>query len=133
MIAGTSFVWDVQLHAVHVVYSWFVFNFIIFAGHYLASEKLNFGELTECDLDGVDTSYYSGVLPLIATELDIPSCKVAVKQIFRIADLDKDGHINRCENAKFLYGMGNSQKYALNYNEERSLALLYKQICYARF
>jgi hypothetical protein len=56
-----------------------------------------------------------------------------VKQIFRIADLDKDGHINRCENAKFLYGMGNSQKYALNYNEERSLALMYKQVCYARF
>ena len=70
---------------------------------------------------------------MIATELDIPSCKLAVKQIFRIADLDKDGHINRCENAKFLYGLGNSQKYALNYNEERSLALLYKQICYSRF
>ena len=67
MIAGTSFVWDVQLHAVHVVYSWFVFNFIIFAGHWLASEKLNFTELTGCDLDSVDASYYSSVLPLVAT------------------------------------------------------------------
>ena len=97
-----------QLHAVHVVASWLVFNFIIFAGHWLAGQKLTFSELQDCDLDGVDASYYSGVLPLIATELDIPSCKVAVKQIFRIADLDKDGHISRCENAKFLYGMGNS-------------------------
>ena len=61
------------------------------------------------------------------------SCKSSVKQIFRIADLDKSGHISRCENAKFLYGMGNSQKYALNFNEEKTLALLYKQICYANY
>ena len=66
-IDGTAFTWDVQLHAVHVIASWFVFNFIIFAGHWLAGEKLNFTELEGCDLDGVDASYYSGVLPLIAT------------------------------------------------------------------
>lgn len=113
--------------------SWFVFNFIILGAHWLASNTLGFKELEDCDLEGVDESYYSPVRSLIAQEVDIASCKNAVKGIFRIADLDGNGHIDRCENAKFLYGLGNSQKYALNYNEEKSLAILFNQVCYSRF
>lgn len=120
-------------HAVNTVGSWFLFAFIIFGGHWLASNYLGFKELDECDLDGVDESYYSDVRALIAQEVDLASCKNAVKGIFRIADLNGNGHIDRCENAKFLYGLGNSQKYALNYNEEKTLALLYAQVCYPRF
>lgn len=113
--------------------SWFLNTWIIVVGHWLAQRYLGFKELEDCDLDGVDESYYSDVRSLIAQEVDLASCKNAVKQIFRIADLSGNGHIDSCENAKFLYGLGNSQKYALNYGEEKSLALLYAQVCYSRF
>ena len=132
-IDGTSLVWDLRYHAIHVIYSWFIFNFMIAASHWLASNILGFKELEDCDLEGIDESYYSPVRTLIGQQVDMASCKTTVKEIFRIGDLDGNGHISRCENAKFLYGMGNSQKYALNYNEEKSLALLYNQVCYKRF
>jgi len=115
------------------MYSWFVNSFIIFVAHWMAQNYIKMTELEDCDLDGVDESYYTDVRTLIAQQVDLASCKNAVKQIFRIGDLNGNGHIDRCENAKFLYGSGNSQKYALNYNEEKSLALLYQQVCYSRF
>lgn len=132
-MSGTALAWDLNYHTVTVVYGWFLYTFIMGAAHWLASNYIQIKELDDCDLDGVDESYYSDVRSLIAQEVDIASCKNAVKQIFRIADLSGNGHIDKCENAKFLYGLGNSQKYALNYNEEKSLALLYSQVCYSRF
>ena len=66
-ISGTSLVNDLQYHALHVIYSWIVFNFIIFGGHFIADNYLGFKELEDCDLDGVDESYYSDVRSLIAT------------------------------------------------------------------
>ena len=122
-----------NLHTITVVYSWFVNSFIIFVAHWTAQRYIKINELEECDLDNVDESYYSPIPSLIAQEVDLASCKNAVKQIFRIADLDGNGHLDRCENAKFLYGLGNSQKYSLNYGEEKSLALLWAQVCYPRF
>jgi hypothetical protein len=130
---GTAFSYDLNYHTVTVVMGWFLFNFIIFAGMFYASNYIKVPELEDCDLAGVDRSYYAVIPSLIATEVDIASCKTAVKAIFRIGDTSGDGYIDRCENAKFLYGLGNSQKYALNYGEEKTLALLYSQICYSRF
>lgn len=130
---GTSISYDLILHTVTVVMSWFIFTFIIGGGHYFASNYISIPELEKCDLDGIDESYYSPIRSLIAQEVDLASCKNAVKAIFRLGDLNGDGIIDRCENAKFLYGLGNSQKYALNYGEEKSLALLWAQVCYPRF
>lgn len=130
---GNAFATDLQFQLVPAVYSWFLNTFIMVVAHVGAQRYLGFKELEDCDLDGVDESYYSDVRSLIAQEVDIASCKNAVKQIFRIADLSGNGHIDSCENAKFLYGLGNSQKYALNFGEEKTLALLYAQVCYSRF
>lgn len=130
---GAALSYDLLYHSATVVMGWFLYAFIIGAAHWLAINYLDIPELEDCDLDGVDESYYSDVRSLIAQEVDIASCKNAVIQIFRIADLSGNNHIDRCENAKFLYGLGNSQKYSLNYGEEKTLALLYNQICYSRF
>lgn len=55
-----------------------------------------------------------------------------MKQIFKIADVDKSQNITRCENAKFMYGLGNSSEYALMYSEIKTLPMLYAS-CVARF
>lgn len=113
--------------------SWFLYSFIIFTAHWLGSQQIKFNELEECDLEGLDKSHYAAAFSLLAQQVDMPSCKASVKAIFRIADLDNNGHISRCESAKFMYAIGNTQKYALNYNQEEALSLLYAQLCYPRF
>lgn len=55
-----------------------------------------------------------------------------MKAIFKLSDLDSSLRISRCENAKFLYGMGNSSEYALMYNEVKVLPMLYES-CAKRF
>lgn len=72
-------------------------------------------------MDDVNESYYEPVRPLIASQVDLASCKASVKSIFKLADLDKSQTISRCENAKFLYGMGNTSEYALKYSEVKIL------------
>lgn len=90
-------------------------------------------ELEDCDLEGLDKSHYADVFGLLAAQVDMETCKASVIKIFRIADRDNDGHISRCESASFMYAIGNTQKFALNYNQEEALSLLYAQICYPRF
>ena len=36
-------------------------------------------------------------------------------------DLDGNKYVDRCENAKFLKGIGNTDEYALNYSSSQSL------------
>ena len=78
-----------------------------------------------CDLAEVEESTYSDVRTLISSQTSLETCKKSVQKIFRIADLDKSGMIDRCENAKFLYGVGNTPDYALNYNMIITLPYLY--------
>lgn len=77
-------------------------------GYNFAFSLFSFKPVENCDLAGVNESVYSDVRSLVAGQTDLKSCKAATKKIFNIADLDRSGIIGRCENAKFLYGLGNS-------------------------
>lgn len=120
-IAGTSLLTDLQYHAVTTVYTWLVFTWIILGSNLFAMEFLGFKRLAGCNLDNVNESYYEPVRPLIASQVDLASCKKAAKAIFKLADLDNSQTISRCENAQFLYGMGNTSEYALMYSEIKTL------------
>ena len=76
---GASLQTDLNLHTITVVYSWFVNSFIIFVAHWTAQRFIKINELEDCDLDGVDESYYSDVRTLIAQQVDLASCKNTVK------------------------------------------------------
>jgi len=56
---------------------------------------------------------YAEVPTLIASQVDLESCKESMKGIFKIADRNGDRQITRCENAAFLVGIGNEVNYAL--------------------
>lgn len=129
---GTSIITDLHYHGVTVIYTWFVYTFMILGSNFFAFNFFGFKRLNDCNLDDVDESYYEPVRPLFASEVDLPSCKAAVKAIFKLADLDHSQTISRCENAKFLYGMGNSSEYALMYNEIKVLPMLY-EMCRKNF
>ena len=76
---GNAFATDLQFQLVAAVMSWFLNTFIMGVAHFGAQRYVGFKELEDCDLDGVDESYYSDVRSLIAQEVDLASCKNAVK------------------------------------------------------
>lgn len=125
--AGTSVQFDYLYHSISSFYAWFTDITImvgawLFAYYFMSS---GMGPLRGCDLAEVDESYYTDVRTLIASQTDLETCKKSVYKIFKLADLDKSGMVDRCENAKFIYGLGNTQEYALNYNMIITLPYLY--------
>lgn len=109
---GTAVAEDFFYHAITVVYSWLTFTAIMVGGQYFF---YTYGKFTtpDCDLSAVDKSYYSGVPAQIQTIVSLDTCKSVRKSLFMLADKNKDNTISRCENAMFLYGLGNEEKYAL--------------------
>lgn len=62
----------------------------------------------------------------INTIVDFDTCKSVRRSLFMLADLNKDNMVSRCENAQFLYAMGNTEEYALAYSEIKTLPGFYK-------
>lgn len=124
---GTSLQFDSFYHNVMTLYAWFT-QVAIMAGAWVFAFLFmseGFGALQGCDLAEVEESTYADVRTLIASKTNLETCKKAMLKLFRIADLDKSGMIDRCENAKFLYGIGNTQDYALNYNQIMTIPYFY--------
>jgi hypothetical protein len=122
--AGTSLYLDYTFHITTLVYSWFGFIVIMTGATIFGFVFMWPRELQGCDLSKVDEFYYREVNTLIRQEVDYPSCEKAVGEIFKLSDLDGSGFIDRCENAQFLYGMGNTEEYALMYNEVKTLPMV---------
>lgn len=129
---GTSAQKDFLYHSITVAYTWLTFTAIIVGSVVFFNQFMVFKDVPGCDVTEVQESHYDDVRTYIASQTDLPTCKSAMQSIFRIADLDRNGWIDRCENAKFLYGIGNTAEYALSFSEIKTLPSLY-QSCYVRF
>lgn len=64
---GTSIITDLQYHGVTVIYTWFIFTFMILGSNMFAMNYGVFKRLEDCNLDDVDESYYEPVRPLLAS------------------------------------------------------------------
>lgn len=122
---GTSIEYDFLYHAITVVYTWFTFSAIMVGGQYFFLQYSAFEPVKNCDLSNVDESLYNGNSALYASIVDLATCKNVSKTIWMKADLNKDNLVSRCENAKALYGEGNSEKYSLNYSRILTLPDIY--------
>ena len=83
-----------------------------------------------CDLGDYSSSTYNGFVDQIK---NIPQgtydeCLSTIDNIVRAMDLNNDGIVDRCENAKFLKGIGNTDEYASEYSGSVSL-LSAQSIC----
>jgi len=47
-----------------------------------------------------------------------------VENIFRQVDTDGNNYIDRCENAQFLKGIGNTDKYSMYFSSAGSLPMI---------
>lgn len=69
---------------------------------------------SDCEITDVSSSTYEPIktgIPLIF-EGTYAECKANMKTWFDIIDLNGDQFVDRCEDAKFLYGVGNTEEYA---------------------
>jgi len=122
---GTSIRYDFMYHAITIVYTWVTFTAIMVGGQYFFLNFFQFKDAQDCDLSQVDVSTYKDVATQIASITDLATCKAVKKKLFMLADLNKDNAISRCENAKFLFGIGNTQEYALSYSMIETLPDMY--------
>ena len=60
------------------------------------------------------------------------TCKAVIDQIFAIEDIDKNGLVTRCEDAKFQFAMGSTKEYALAFSSQYTLGA-FQNICNENF
>lgn len=90
---------------------------------YAYSGFADFKPVKNCDLDEVDSSRYNGLVSDIES-ISLKSyteCQDIFKNIAKQMDIDGNNYVDRCEDAKFLKGIGNTDDYSLTYSTSRSL------------
>lgn len=115
---GTAFEQDLIYHSVTAAYSYIVLTAIMVGGYVFTFEFYKFFPVaSDCEITDVSASTYEPVktgIPLIF-EGTYAECKANMATWFNILDLNNDGFVDRCEDAKFLYGVGNTEEYSQNY------------------
>lgn len=107
---GTAIEHDLFFHGITTFYSWFLYSFIMFGGYYFAYYFGKFYPVSEtCDVTASDAANYGSFDSAFAA---IPNgsytdCLGTMKTIFNSLDLDNNGFLDRCEDAKFLYWANN--------------------------
>lgn len=114
---GTSAQWDVVItHLISTFYSYFVFSAISYGGFIFFNQFFYAPDSFACDLSTVDKAAYNGVQDLLGNIKDYDSCMANVDAIFDFEDQNKDGFIDRCEDASFQLAMGATEEYALKFS-----------------
>lgn len=92
----------------------------MFGGYYFSYYFAKFYPVSEtCDVDSYDATDYSSFDSAFASIPDgsYDQCLSTMKSIFNSLDLDNNGQIDRCEDAKFLLWANDGNKeYAMNYS-----------------
>ena len=127
---GTSIFYDFIYHTVLIVGVDFLYSIVTLGGEYMWDTFGKFKEVQNCDLGDYSSSTYNGFVDQIQ---NIPQgtyaeCLSTIDNIVRAMDLNSDGIVDRCENAKFLKGIGNTDEYAANYSGSVSLVQA-QEIC----
>ena len=93
---------------------WFMNNFLNING------DDDFGEY--CKVRDADSAQYANVANLAKQMTNRETCLQYIQEIFKIMDLDSNGNISRCEDAKLQYASGSKASYALKFSSPYSKA-----------
>ena len=126
---GTSAQWDVGVsHLITTFYAYFVFVAISLGGYIFFLTFEPFSDNLTCDSGEPLVGQYFGVQDILSKITDYDSCLANIDDIFNLVDLNRDGYIDRCEDASFQKHLGSSQDFALKYSSSWDRAS-YKTIC----
>lgn len=124
-VDGTSIEVDLLYHSITALYSYVVLSSMWLGGYWFVNNFSPYGVYLgpDCDLDQVSASTYSSVQALTPTlrEKSYAECQTAITNAFNTVDLDGNGIVSMCEDAKYLRGIGNTKEYAMSYPNTYSL------------
>jgi hypothetical protein len=122
---GTAVYYDLLYHSITAGYAYVVLSAMMVGGGWFFNEFNNIDYVLpdSCDLDKSSASTYSGLKSLFPTlrDMSYADCQSSITNAFNTIDLNKDGMISECEEAKFLLGIGNTEAYAKSYPASYSL------------
>lgn len=92
-------------------------------GYFFFDKFAKFSEVQACDINDYDSSNYSGIVDSIKGlgAGSYQECMDTMVSLFQKMDLDGNKMVDRCENAKFLKGIGNTDEYASKFSSAQSL------------
>lgn len=138
---GTSALWDIIMHIITAFYGVFVLTGITVGSMVFYTQFIEFpfddGFTCDLELDKYSISNYSGIS--FAGITDRETCKKNMPANFAVLDDNKDGVIERCEDARFIYIFSNAagvpvtKEWAFKYSENYSKAYFVEFVCNESF
>ena len=121
-------------HLATVFYGYFVLTAVAIGGYLFAMEFMGFDDTFVCDLEegAISEATYAAMFPILSAQTDRASCLETIQQVFDVEDLDGNGYISRCEDAKLQRALGATKEYALKFSSPFTRAS-FNKICYENF
>lgn len=120
---------DLIFHYVTLVMSELVFSVIGFGGMAFGFMYMGYTDLNECDMDLLDAGKKQDILNLFGKFTTLESCYDNIIPLMKIADVNNDGNIGRCEDANLMRVLApsNTVEYAMKYSHNQPLSTGYNR------
>lgn len=116
-IFGTAAGWDLLYPYGIIAMGELLFSVITFGGYIFAFGNAGFDYPLECDtFDAMDGATRTQLQDVIEKVQDLATCQEFMPEVFRIADMDGDGMLSKCEDANLLFTTGNGKDYSKKYS-----------------
>lgn len=127
---GTAIEYDFLYHYLTMVFGYITFGTIAGGGFWFMNNFMKVGPATNCDLNAMSSSQINTMISQFGKVLvSKESCYENIPLMLQVMDVNKNGFIDRCEDALFqIHVVGNPEEYALNYNNILPLSA-YKYRC----
>ena len=114
--AGTAIGYDTLYQFFAITWSYVLWMAIPMGAYIFAFVWSSITEPAECDFDAMSASDRQAAVDLLQTINGLEKCKEVLPQVFDLIDVNKNGLLERCEDANFLHILGNSEEYSKKYS-----------------
>lgn len=119
---GTAAQYDIIYHYVTLLFGYVVFTAITVGGYIFGLSLLRFNDEFTCDFDAVSDELKAEIGAVFATMDSVEKCYEVLPAAMLKLDVNKNGIIDRCEDATMLNYFGNTEEYAKKYSHSAPLS-----------
>lgn len=118
--SGTAIEFDFLYHYLTLAMGLLTFSAIAIGGFTFAEINLKFFIPTDCDFDYLDASRKAEMIGLFQKAVvSLDACYDNLPAMMQMLDFNKNGFIDRCEDAYFSYNVaGNTKEYSAAYGNK---------------
>lgn len=120
---GTAAMYDIIYHYMTLIMGYMLFSVIAFGGHVFGFMFMDYTELEECNMDLLDQGKKDEILKIFKTFTTKKLCYENIEALMKLADVNHDNNIGRCEDANLMRVLApsNSIEYAKKYSHNQPL------------